>query len=108
MIPGEGSLTLSLREPRGPAPRYAGGATTKSSGCSSGHREHESGQARQTLRCPLQGPTAKQLCRVLGGSADPRKGTWWRWGWGGGVRDRGLVVLGSTVRKTRGFEQRLE
>lgn len=108
MIPGEDSLTPSLREPRGPAPRYAGGATTKSSGRSSGHREHKSGQARQTLRCPLQGPTAKQLCRVLGGSADPRKGTWWRWGWGGGVRDRGLVVLGSTVKKTRGFEQRLE
>ena len=49
-----------------------------------------------------------ESCRVLGGSTEPRKGIWWRWGWGGGVRDRGLVVLGSTVRKTRGFEQRLE
>lgn len=70
MISGEDGLTLSLREPQGPAARCAGGGTTNSSGRSSGHCEHKSGQARQTLRCTLQAP-ARQLCHVLGAVPTP-------------------------------------
>lgn len=74
MISGEDGLTPSLREPQGPSARCAGGGTTKSpgrsSGRSSGHCEHKSGQARQTLRCTLQAP-ARQLCHVLGAVPTP-------------------------------------